>query len=234
MTAVKKAILIPVSLLSVVVVSAIAIFYVLKVLPSQNTVVDVGQADNDWAMRRYVFLIPKSKASPVYAEAFNLTFNEMEVLDSTNFTSLFPLISKLKDALADKNYDAINSLSVQIRDLNETQKRREVILAKYLKNFGAVNGNIGNVTDKETIQLTADFISAATKFNNAYVTYNAMIDGMISGKMTDQSVNDAKSTMENLTASKTNYLDASKKLVGFFVQTFQSDIAKGNASTTKK
>ncbi len=232
MTTVKKTTI----LLSAVAVLAlaIAVFYILRVSPSQNNVVDVNQANSDWAMHKYEFLIPKSKASPIYAEAFNLTFNELEVLDSANRTSLFPLISKFSDALVAKNYDAINSLSLQIRDLNETEKRREVILAKYLKNFGAVNGNIGSVTDKETIQLTADFISVATKVNNAYIAYSAMIDGMISGKMTDQSVNDAKNTVENLAASKINYLSASKTLVAFFAQTFKNDIAKVNASTTIK
>ncbi len=232
MTTVKKITI----LLSAVVVLALAItvFYVLRVSPSQNNVVDVSQANSDWAMHRYEFLIPKSKASQVYSEAFNLTVNEFSVLDSTNSASLFPLISKFNDALAAKNYDAINSLSVQIRDLNETEKKREVILAKYLKNFGAINGNIGNVTDKETIKLTADFISTATKLNDAYIAYSAMIDGMISGKMTDQSVNDAKNTMENLRESKINYMNAAKELVAFFAQTFKSDIAKGNASTTIK
>ncbi|MDO8664034.1 MAG: hypothetical protein Q7K44_00560 [Candidatus Liptonbacteria bacterium] len=235
MTAVKKTIIITVSLFCVaVVVSAVAFFYVLKVLPSKNVAVDVSQANSDWAMREYEFLIPKSKASPVYAEAFNLTVNEVSVLDSTNLTPLFPLISKFNDALVAKNYDAINSLSLQIRDLNETEKKREVILAKYLKNFGAVNGNIGGVTDKETIQLTADFISTATKVNDAYIAYSAMIDGMISGKMTDQSVNDAKNTMENLRGSKVNYMNASKKLVAFFTVTLKSDITKGNATSTKK
>ena len=185
-----------------------------------NTVVDVGQARADWSMKNFNVLIPKSKFSQAYGEAFNLAFNELEVLDSTNRTVILPEMVKIKSYSAAKDYNAITLSMAKIASLNEIQKKREVILANYLKSFAAANNG---TADKEANQLTADFISAAGKMNDAYIAFSVMLDGLASGKISEQLAGEAQKTTETLVASKADFMAANKKLVDFFVSTLQAD-----------
>ena len=171
-------------------------------------------------MKNFNVLIPKSKFSQAYGEAFNLAFNELEVLDSTNRTVILPEMVKIKSYSAAKDYNAITLSMAKIASLNEIQKKREVILANYLKSFAAANNG---TADKEANQLTADFISAAGKMNDAYIAFSVMLDGLASGKISEQLAGEAQKTTETLVASKADFMAANKKLVDFFVSTLQAD-----------
>lgn len=214
------------------IVSGAVVFYVLKTnlknSSPQDAIVDIGQSNADWSMRKYGVILPASKASPEYKQEFDLAFNELDILDSTNRISLFPLITGIKDQFNAKNYDGINSAILKIRGINEVEKKREIIAASYLKNLDSINKK---TVDQETNRLTADFILKATKLNDAYVAYSGFIDKFVSGRIDEKSISEGKEVMANLVSAKKDFLEANKNLIEFFVQVVKNE--KTSSSTNK-
>ncbi len=183
-----------------------------KGLPPEDTIVDVGQANADLGLRKYGLAIPSSKASSEYKNAFELAFNELDILDSTFRTSLYPLLVGLKDKSG--NYDELSSSILKIRGINEIEKKRIAILGNYLDNFSSANQK---TADAETKSLTSDLISKFITLNDAFSSYFRFVDKMVSGRINEGYVEEGKAVAANLASAKKAFLEASKKLTEFFI-----------------
>lgn len=217
----NKNILIGVILLIVVVLLGAVYIYGKKTPAPKTAVIDVGQEKNDLALYKYDIPLPKSKVPLAYYNSFNRTINEIALLDSTNREEVYPLVVKVKEGLDKKEYDGLIPLSNQIQNLNETQKKRQAIATAYLNDLTVANDKI---TDEKTKELTVDFISAGRKVNNAYIAYSALIDSVIAGNVTQQTVADTQTAINNMKASITDFQSATKKLMDYFAEVIKNDI----------
>lgn len=227
-------------IVTVAAVSAIAYVYFRKGGASNRApqigtqaVIDVNQERNDLAKFKYKFLVPKSRASEDYYTIFNKTLNEFILLDLTNRNELYPLFTTAKSQISSGDLSGLRASADKIKSLNETEKKREIIISSYLNTFKDVNSLKAN-TDKETNKLTSNLIATADKLNNDYIAYSKLIDFVLTGaQITSQTIDDVKTTLNNVVSSTIAFEKSSQDLFSFFKQTTDEELKNASSSVKK-
>lgn len=242
----NKKIFIGIVLLAVLLIGA-GVFYFIKENPSFFTryfsslgkrsvppgtvVVNLNQVKDDLAAFKYNILMPKSKVSQDYYDTFNITYNELVLLDSTNRDELYPAVAKIRERIAARNNNDLASLITQVQKIQKTERSREAVVSVYLNTLSSLNEK---TTDEKIRSLTASYVVAGKKLNNDFISYSAHIDAIIAGGVSTSTPAESETILKNLTASANNFRVASQELIAFFAEILKNDASVSSSPTTKK
>lgn len=198
-----------------------------------SAVINLKQLNSDLAKPKYDIALPKSKVSTDYYRTFDTLINELYLLETTNKENISPMIAAVKGKTDEERNNELGPLLMQIKQVNEIEKNREVIISVYLDSLNLSNSKI---TDEETRRLTTNFITAAQKLNNSYISYSSLLDRFTPNKVAWWSLEDVKKTMDNMAASNTELNSATKEILTFFWTTIKNDMKNlaSSASSTVK
>ena len=196
-------------------------------------IVDLNQAKSDAALKKINILLPKSKVNVAYYTSYNAVVNDFVILENAYRDDVAPLIPQARDYIAKNDYQGLANLGIKAKSINDTQKKRVAILSADFNNLAASNATL---TDPMTKSLTTNFIAAGRNVAAVYSAYSKLIDDMISGNLSAQSVTDAKTIASNSATATVAFRDATKKLTAYFGQTLGNDLRDYllASSTSKK
>lgn len=196
-------------------------------------IVDLNQARSDATLKKINILLPKSKVTVAYYTSYNAVVNEMIVLQDAHRKEGAPLLPQAIDYAAKNDYQGLANLGIKAQDINDMQKKRIAILSADFDNLAASNATLRDPTTK---RLTASFIAAGRNVVAVYSAYSKLIDDMISGNLSAQSVTDAKNIASNSPIATASFTDAAKELTAYFGQTLGNDLRDYllASSTSKK
>ncbi|MDP2665762.1 MAG: hypothetical protein Q8P23_03995 [bacterium] len=225
----KKVILVAACVLLLVLVGGAGALYYMNVQVQKSAstistpqIVDINQAKSDAALPSSATpILPKSKVTPAYYVSYSATVNELILVENAHKNEVSPLLLQAQTAITNNDSQTLASIGVKAQGTNDTQKKRLAILSADFDNLSAVAATL---TDATTTSLTNDFISAGKKVVTVYSAYSRLIDDMISGNLTAQSVIDAKSIASDSTSSAATFRDASKKLSLYFSDSLATDL----------
>lgn len=165
--------------------------------------------------------LPKSKVNSDYYIAFNQTVNEIVLIEITVKGELDPLIEDAKAKFETQSYIDYLKIVFKIKDINKKVKGYLVFTTDYLNNLSLINKNI---SDRETQNLTADFITQGQKLVKTFSAYAAIVGEATSwGKPSEQIITETQFITKNLNESLVTFDASLKPLLTFFDKTTKDD-----------
>lgn len=211
-----KNVIVGVAWLAVVLIG-VGIFYVYK----GNLFKSPAPAPASDTAPRLNVILPRSKVTPEYYTAYNAIVNGFYALENVHLKDAAPIILEMQAAIAKKDSQELTTLAAKAKSINDMQKKR---IASLSGNFNDLASASETLKDPKAKSLTANFIAAGRNVVAVYIAYNKLIDDMVSGKLTAQSITDAKAIEKNSPAATAAFRDATVKLTTYFNQTLASDL----------
>lgn len=202
-----------------------------EIPPPGTPIINLMQLNADAKLSKQNFVVPKSKVSLAYYDAFNNTLNEVIIIDGANKNLLAPLISNIKNGLETKSYNDFPSLSSQIKNINDAQKNRQAILSGHLSLLSSINKK---TVDQKTKDLTNNLIDAVTNLNDSYKTYSKIIDDSIGEKIDEQTIASAKLLEDKILSATTASRKASTEILLYFSEVIKADLKNYSAPASGK
>jgi hypothetical protein len=170
--------------------------------------------------------------TPAYYASYSAVVNEMLILQDAYQKEVVPLISQAQADIAKKDYTTLATLGIQARSINDTQKKRIAILSADFNSLASANATLTDATAKS---LTTSLITAGRNVLAVYSAYSTLIDDILSGNLSAQSVTDAKTLASTSATTMKAFGDAYTKLSLYFGDTLAKDLMAyvKTASSTK-
>lgn len=184
---------------------------------STPTIVNTRQLTNDTTKK---YILPSSKVNAVYTSMYNAVANATIALETSYKNDLNPLLLRAQTAAKNKDYSSLTSIGEEAKVVNDAQKVRLTTLSTNLAGLAAAAKTL---TDQKTISLTNDSVAAGKNFVAKYTALSTLIDAIISGNVSAQTVTQAKTISSEISTATKAFFDANKKLSDYFVDTIVSD-----------
>lgn len=227
----RKKIVFIVALLAVAAIGA-GIFYVYKGSLFRNPV--PNQTTGNAATEKIKVILPKSTVSTAYYASYSSIVNGFYALERVHQNDMAPLILQIQTAITKKDSAGFTTLVAKAKSINDMQKVRIATLSVNFNNLAAANETLKDPTAKD---LTVKFIAAGRNAVAIYSAYSKFVDDMVSGKLSAQSVTDAKTLEKDSPIATAAFRDASVKLTSYFNDTLATDLIdylKAASSTNSK
>ena len=166
------------------------------------------------------YILPSSKVNAVYTSMYNAVANATIALETSYKNDLNPLLLRAQTAAKNKDFQSLTSIGEEAKAVNDAQKVRLATLSTNLANLAAAAKTL---TDQKTILLTNDSVAAGKNFVAKYTALSVLIDAIISGNVSAQTVTQAKTISSEISLATKSFFDANKKLSDYFVDTIVSD-----------
>jgi hypothetical protein len=226
----NKQVVISIACLAIILIGVGIVYVYEKNLSAPVT--DLNKTNIDAPAKRIPTVLPKSKVTVEYYDSYNATVNDFVLLENTYRDGIAPLLQEVQAYIAKQNLQGLTDLGTRAQEINDAQKERIAILSSDFDNLAANNATL---TDQTTKDPTTNFIAAGRNIIAVYSSYSKLIDDIISGDLSSQSVTDAKTIASNSDTATASFREATTKLTSYFSQTLGNDLKVYlMASSTKK